>query len=182
MSARLLEKSDHDAETAFRNLLAYLARLDIEAPVVPYPAHRTVEEGMLLRGAMAGTFTMNLLLRDHKRRLFLVSVHEDRTLDLKTIHTHIGARGQLSFAPTEDMTAILGIAPGTMTPLALMNDSEQLVTCVLDATLLEATQINFSPAGPDQEHRTPPGPTPGLPRELRSPAGVARSGGALRGP
>lgn len=145
MSACPLEKSDHDAETAFRNLLAYLARLDIEAPVVPYPAHRTVEEGKLLRGAMAGTFTKNLLLRDRKRRLFLVSVHEDRTLDLKTIHTHIGARGQLSFAPTEDMTAILGIAPGTMTPLALMNDSKKLVTCVLDATLLEATQINFHP-------------------------------------
>lgn len=145
MIARPLEKSEDDAEVAFRDLLAYLAFLGIEAPVVPYPAHRTVEEGKLLRGAMAGTFTKNLLLRDRKRRLFLFSVHEDRTLDLKTVHTQIGARGQLSFAPTEDMTSILGIAPGTMTPLALMNDTEKLVTCVLDATLLEATQINFHP-------------------------------------
>lgn len=43
------------------------------------------------------------------------------------------------------MITVLGIAPGSMTPLALMNDSEKLVTCVLDATLLEATQINFHP-------------------------------------
>ncbi len=139
------ETSEHDAETASRDLAAYLASLGIEAPVVPYPAHRTVEEGKRLRGAMAGTFTKNLLLRDRKRRLFLFSVHEDRALDLKTVHTHIGARGQLSFAPTEDMTTILGTAPGAMTPLALLNDRAGRVTCVLDAALLVAEQINFHP-------------------------------------
>ena len=36
-------------------------RLDVlgiaASPVVPYPAHRTVEEGKALRGAMAGTPT-----------------------------------------------------------------------------------------------------------------------------
>jgi len=41
---------------------------------VPYPMHRAVDEGKRLRGAMAGTFTKNLLLRDRKRRLFLFSV------------------------------------------------------------------------------------------------------------
>ena len=130
---------------AEERLLAYLTALGIEAPVVPYPAHRTVEEGKLLRGTMTGTFTKNLLLRDRKRRLYLFSVHEDRSLDLKTMHPLIGASGQLSFAPAEQMTAILGITPGAMTPLALMNDSEGLVTCVLDASLLDAAQLNFHP-------------------------------------
>jgi len=52
--------------------------LKLSAPVVPYPAHKTVEEGKLLRGAMAGTFTKNLLLRDKKERLFLFATHADR--------------------------------------------------------------------------------------------------------
>ena len=96
-------------------------------------------------GRWRGTFTKNLLLRDRKRRLFLLSVHEDRELNLKTLPTHIGASGQLSFAPIERMIAVLGIAPGAMTPLALMHDAEGLVTCVLDATLLDAEQLNFHP-------------------------------------
>lgn len=134
-----------DTDEGHRRLLVLLDSLGIAAPIVPYPAHRTVEEGKRLRGAMAGTFTKNLLLRDRKRRLFLFSVHEDLALDLKTVHTRIGANGQLSFAPADQMIAVLGIAPGAMTPLALMNDRDGLVTCVLDATLLHDAQLNFHP-------------------------------------
>ena len=47
--------------------------LGIEAPTVAYPSHRTVEEGKALRGDMRGTFTKNLLLKDKKGRLYLVS-------------------------------------------------------------------------------------------------------------
>lgn len=36
-----------------------LLELGIRAPTVPYPAHRTVEEGKALRGRMAGCFTKN---------------------------------------------------------------------------------------------------------------------------
>ena len=59
---------------------------------MPYPAHGTVEEGKALRGAMAGTFTKNLLLRDKKDRLFLVAVQEDRMIDLKTMHRRVAAK------------------------------------------------------------------------------------------
>lgn len=125
--------------------MAFLASLGIDAPIVPYPAHRTVEEGKRLRGAMAGTFTKNLLLRDRKRRLYLFSVHEDLALDLKSVHLRIGASGQLSFAPADRMIEVLGVAPGAMTPLALMDDADGNVTCVLDASLLQAEQLNFHP-------------------------------------
>jgi hypothetical protein len=97
------EVTPPNPDTAQRRLVERLRSLGIDAPIVEYPAHRTVEEGKLLRGAMVGTFTKNLLLRDRKRRLFLFSVHEDRPLDLKTAHKHVGASGQLSFAPPEQM-------------------------------------------------------------------------------
>ena len=127
------------------HLFARFSSLGIVAPTVPYPAHQTVEEGKLLRGAMTGTFTKNLLLKDKKARYFLFAIHEDRALDLKTLHTQIGAKGQLSFASGERMIELLGVAPGALTPLALINDLDGAVTTVVDASLLRATQINFHP-------------------------------------
>lgn len=121
------------------------ASLKMAAPTVPYPPHETVEEGKLLRGEMAGTFTKNLLLRDKKGRLFLFSIHEDRALDLKTLHQRVGANGRLGFAPAERMVELLGVQPGALTPLGLINDGAGVVTAVIDASLLGAEQVNFHP-------------------------------------
>jgi Ala-tRNA(Pro) deacylase len=126
-------------------LFQRFAQLGIEAPTVPYPAHRTVEEGKILRGTMAGTFTKNLLLRDKKDRLFIFSVQEDRALDLKTLHMRVGANGRLGFASAERMLTVLGVEPGALTPLALINDESGLVTAVLDASLMQTDQVNFHP-------------------------------------
>lgn len=130
---------------ARERLFVRLASLGIDAPTVPYPAHETVEEGKRLRGSMAGTFTKNLLLKDKKGRLFLFSIHEDRVLDLKTLHTRIGANGRLGFASPERMFELLGVEPGALTPLGLINDAAGIVTPVIDASLLDADQINFHP-------------------------------------
>lgn len=130
---------------ARERLFSHLADLGITAAVVPYPTHETVEEGKRLRGQMAGTFTKNLLLKDKKGRLFLFSIHEDVALDLKTLHQRIGANGRLGFAPAERMVELLGVQPGALTPLGLMNDGNGLVTAVVDAALMEADQVNFHP-------------------------------------
>jgi Ala-tRNA(Pro) deacylase len=122
-----------------------LRELGIGASTVPYPAHRTVEEGKQLRGGMAGTFTKNLLLRDKKERLFLFAILEDRRLDLRTLHARVGAHGRLGLAPAERMRHVLGVEPGALTPLALINDARGLVTAVVDASLLSAEQVNFHP-------------------------------------
>ena len=132
-------------ESARRRLFERFAALGIKARTVPYPTHRTVEEGKVLRGAMAGQFTKNLLLKDKKGRLFLIVADEDRPLDLKTLHTRIGASGRVGFAAAEQMRQILGIAPGALTPFALINDTERRVIPVIDVTLLDAKQVNFHP-------------------------------------
>jgi Ala-tRNA(Pro) deacylase len=127
------------------SLLARFASLGIPAPIVPYPAHTTAEEGKRLRGDIAGTFTKNLLLKDKKGRLFLIAFHEDRELDLKTLHTLIGANGRLGFAPADRMETLLGVSPGWLTPLGIVHDHDALVTVVVDAELLDAEQVNFHP-------------------------------------
>ena len=119
--------------------------LGIEASTVSYPSHRTVEEGKKLRGEMRGTFTKNLLLKDKKGRLFLIVAHEDRELNLKSLHSRIGASRSLRFASADQMHDVLRIVPGALTPLAVLNDKEGLVTVVVDAELKDTEQLNFHP-------------------------------------
>ncbi|MBZ0217451.1 MAG: prolyl-tRNA synthetase associated domain-containing protein [Fimbriimonadaceae bacterium] len=127
------------------SLVLRFHELGIEAPTVPYPSHRTVEEGKALRGNMPGTFTKNLLLKDKKGRLFLMVAHEDQSIDLKVLHKQIGAKGRLGFASANLMRSALGIEPGALTPLALLNDKKRIVTVVIDAGLVNVDQLNFHP-------------------------------------
>jgi Ala-tRNA(Pro) deacylase len=131
-------------------LFARFDALGITAPTVSYPSHQTVEEGKALRGNMAGTFTKNLLLKDKKDRLFLFSIHEDRALDLKTLHTKVGANGRLGFASADRVKAHLGVLPGALTPLGIINDSSGAITVVLDASIMTTAQVNFHPLVNDE--------------------------------
>ena len=119
--------------------------LGIDTAAVPYPAHQTVEEGKALRGDMAGTFTKNLLLKDKKGRLFLIVAHEDQNLDLKTLHKRVGATGRMGFVSADLVQSVLGVMPGALTPLAVLNDDRRLVTVVIEASLMDAHQLNFHP-------------------------------------
>jgi Ala-tRNA(Pro) deacylase len=126
-------------------LIEFLAGAGVHAPIVSYPAHTTVEEGKRLRGDLSGVFTKNLLLKDKKNALFFVTAQEDTEIDLKTLHTKIGARGRLGFAAPDTMMDLLHVTPGTATPLALFNDGARSVTLVVDCALEGAEQLNFHP-------------------------------------
>jgi len=43
------------------------------------------------------------------------------------------------------MTSVLGVPPGALTPLGIINDQNGLVSVVIDATLMTAGQVNFHP-------------------------------------
>ncbi len=133
------------ADSARDDLFAFLAALGIATTTVRYPAHTSVEEGRARRGDLPGRFTKNLLLRDKKHQLYLIVADEDQTLDLKTFHRQIGARGRLGFADPAEMKALLGVEPGALTPLGLIHDDRCMVRVVLDESLLEADVVNFHP-------------------------------------
>ncbi|WP_232372475.1 prolyl-tRNA synthetase associated domain-containing protein [Acuticoccus mangrovi] len=121
------------------------AVLGIDAPTVEHEAAFTVDDARTLRGTIPGLHTKNLFLKDKKGRLFLVTAPEDAAIDLKQIHHAIGAKGRVSFASGEVLTEVLGILPGSVTPLALINDDAGRVTFVLHHAFREAELVNVHP-------------------------------------
>ena len=56
----------------------------------------------------------------------------------------IGSK-RMSFGKAEDMARLLGIAPGSVTPLAAINAEPDSITVVLDETLAAAETVNVHP-------------------------------------
>lgn len=127
------------------DLSGMLASLGIETVTVDHPPLFTVEESRALRGRIEGGHTKNLLLKDKKGSVFLIVAEEDRTLDLKTIHKAIGAQGRVSFVGADQMVAMIGVSPGSVTAFALANDAEHAVRLVLDEGLLAHDMVNCHP-------------------------------------
>ena len=110
-----------------------------------HPAVFTVEESRVHTRHIAGVHCKNLFLKDKKDRLWLVTVRDDRRVDLVALGKHLGAAGRLSFGKPPLMAQVLGVTPGSVTPLAAINDRSRRVTVVLDAALLAAPQLNCHP-------------------------------------
>lgn len=59
---------------------------------------------------------------------------EDKQINLKSLSEELGVT-RFHFATPETLEEILGVIPGSVTPLAIVNDSKNLVTVVLDKEL-----------------------------------------------
>jgi len=127
-----------------RDLMERLDALGIASTTVEHAPVFTVEQSSALDHAIPGGHTKNLFLKDHKGRLFLVIAHAHARIDLKALAKSIGS-GRLSFGRPELLMAVLGVPPGSVTALALVNDNGMQVGVVLDATLLAYDTINCHP-------------------------------------
>jgi Ala-tRNA(Pro) deacylase len=126
------------------DLLARLDELGIAHETVDHDAVFTVEESRALHERIPGMHSKNLFFKDAGDRLWLLSAEADRRLDLKTLHTRIGAK-RLSFGKPDLLLEVLGVPAGSVTPFALINDRERRVSFVLDAAMLGASRVNFHP-------------------------------------
>jgi Ala-tRNA(Pro) deacylase len=126
-------------------LLKYLRCNEINAKTFEHPPVQTVNEARILRGNIPGIHTKNLFLRDSKKRYFLFVTEESATVQLKELGRKIGAKGSLSFASPEDLTELLGVQPGSVSVLAVINDADTKVTVVIDRQLSSASTVNCHP-------------------------------------
>jgi Ala-tRNA(Pro) deacylase len=125
-------------------LLAFLAAHGVGQTTYDHPAVFTVGESGRIKQDIPGAHTKNLFLKDARDQLWLVSAEAHARIDLKRLHTVIGA-ARLSFGKAELMVETLGVEPGSVTAFGLVNDRRHRVRFVLDRTLAEAGLVNFHP-------------------------------------
>lgn len=97
-----------------------------------------------VRVRMAGTICKSLFLRGKDGSLWLVTAPLDDRADLKGLGEKLGC-GRLSFGDAAAMLRYLGVRPGSVTPLAVLNDAEGAVRLVMDARLFSLPLINIHP-------------------------------------
>ena len=127
-----------------QQLLARLAELGIAQRTVEHPPVFTVEQAKALRGDLPGHHVKNLFLRNKKEEMWLVVALEDRAIDLKRLGEKLGA-SRLSFGSPERLARYLGVEPGSVTPFAVINDTDHKVTLVLDRGLEGEGPVNAHP-------------------------------------
>ena len=127
-----------------QQLFARLDSLGLGHRTVSHPPVFTVEQAKAHRGVLPGHHIKNLFLRNKKEEMWLVVALEDRTIDLKWLGEALGA-GRLSFGSPERLRRHLGVEPGSVTPLALINDTGHRVRLALDRGLEGDGPINAHP-------------------------------------
>ena len=127
-----------------QQLFARLDQLGIAHRTVEHPPVFTVEEAKALRGNLPGHHIKNLFLRNKKEEMWLVVALEDRAIDLKRLGEVLGA-GRLSFGSADRLKRTLGVEPGSVTPLSLVNDEARSVQLVLDRGVADGGPVNAHP-------------------------------------
>ncbi|TCZ55262.1 prolyl-tRNA synthetase associated domain-containing protein [Roseicella aquatilis] len=129
-------------------LLARLDALGLETRSVTHPPVFTVAESRSLRGTLPGGHSKNLFLRPAKRAPgphLLIVLEESRQVSVNALARLAGA-GRVEMAPAEELRALLGVEPGSVTPFGLVNAPPGAVRVVLDAGLLRDHEwVHFHP-------------------------------------
>lgn len=132
------------SHTTPAQLLSQLEAMGIETATRHHEPVFTVEQAKTVRGGLRGTHCKNLFLRNKKGAMWLVVLPEDHHLDLNELEERLGS-GRLSFASERRLDQHLGVIPGAVTPLAVVNDTQQAVTVVIERSVLGNDPINCHP-------------------------------------
>jgi Ala-tRNA(Pro) deacylase len=128
-----------------RRVYEVLDRLGIRYFRHEHPPVYTVEEAEKYWADIPATHCKNLFLRNRKGdRHYLVVLERSVNLSINSLAAKLG-EDRLSFSSPERLMTHLGLTPGSVSPLGLINDIRQRVIVVVDAGLRGADQVGFHP-------------------------------------
>ena len=127
------------------NIYEFLDKCNIEYQRYDHPPVFTVEDVHRLTPDLPGAKTKNLFFRDKKgNRHFLVVVPADKRVDLKALPTVLES-SKISFGSPDRLMEHLGITPGSVSLLAIVNDQENKVEVIIDESLWTSEAFQFHP-------------------------------------
>lgn len=126
-------------------LFNWLSEKKIHYTLHSHKAVYTVAEAKEHSGNIPGMHCKNLFLYSSKGKLyFLVTLPATKSINLLELSKRLELK-KLSFAKEQDLYDLLHLEPGSVSPLGLVNDINNVVTYVLDREVWEADVVNFHP-------------------------------------
>ncbi len=168
MTEKTIEKKTHGEEMTDgeqdrlarrQKTLQFLQEHGISYELHPHPPLPTIAEAIAYWKNEDAVHCKNLFFRNHKgNRHYLVVLECHKDLDIHALE-HMLRQGKLSFASTERMVRCLGLLPGSVSPMGLINDMDiassadpkelfengHRVKLFLDKDLQKAERLSFHP-------------------------------------
>ena len=127
------------------NILASLQGCDFEYQLFEHPAVFTCKEAEVHLSHVNALGTKNLFLKEEKgTRVFLVTVADSKRVDMNKLKLVLGST-RLSFGSPELLQELLGVEPGSVTVLGILNDPHLKVELFIDQPVLESEKIQAHP-------------------------------------
>lgn len=124
---------------------ALLDKLKIPYERVDHDYAASIEDCQAVEDALGVKVCKNLFLRNQqKTTFFLLLMPGDKKFMTKDLSKQLNI-SRLSFAEPEYMEKYLGVTPGSVTVLGLMNDKDWYVDLLIDKDLLENEYIGCHP-------------------------------------
>ena len=128
-----------------KDIYQFLKEQNIIYDKYEHPAVFTTKEADLICKDIPGKQAKNLFLTNDKgSKHFLVTIAHNKRVDLKRLSEFLGQKS-LRFASAERLLKYLGLTPGSVSPLGLINDSKKEVEFVLDTELASQDKIYIHP-------------------------------------
>ena len=122
-----------------------LSRFGIDFDYYEHPEAPTIEIAAQFYRGEGTVLCKNLFFRNHKgNRHYLVIMDSRHNMNIHDIE-HKLHQGKLTFASPERMMKYLGVKPGSVSLLGLVNDVNHDVTLFVDNELRHAAKVSFHP-------------------------------------
>lgn len=127
------------------NCYDLLDKLNVEYHRVDHEHAPSIEACHAVENVLGALICKNLLLTNRQQTdVYLLMMPGEKPFKTKLLAKQIGST-RLSFATEEQMEKLLGVTPGSVSVLALMNDAEKQVKLVIDEDLLKDEYIGVHP-------------------------------------
>ncbi len=126
-------------------VLNFLDNLAIPYTLYKHSPLPTIEIALEYWRDIPGTHCKNLFFRNHKgNKHYLIIFECHQELNIHDLEKRL-KEGKLSFASSERLYANLGLSPGFVSPIGLINDTEHNVKVFIDINLLSSDTLSFHP-------------------------------------
>jgi len=132
-------------DITIQKCLDFLDKHEIKYKLLQHKAVFTVEDVEALDIEIEGMGIKTLFLRDRKgKNFYLVAINDAKRIDLKKFAEEVGEK-RLNFATEQNLEDYLQVKPGSISPMALINDPNHQVNFYIDKDLVETKKVALHP-------------------------------------